>query len=165
MSVEDQHDGADRLIDEADVGMLAALGRLVDGADPVPHDLVERSVLAMSLALMDAELMAIVAEGQPVGAVRADTAASASTVTFTSALVSVMVDISEVGGRVRLDGWVAPASGCRVELRRADGQVWATESDVDGRFVLEGVPHGLAGIVLLGAAGDAPRLTTPVLEL
>ncbi len=165
MSVADQHDGQNRPIDEVDVGMLAALGRLVDGADPVPHDLVERCTLAMSLAMMDAELMAITSEGTLVGAVRSGAAASALTVTFTSATFSVMIDISEVGGRVRLDGWIAPAADFRVELRRADGDVQATDCDSDGRFVIDAVPHGLVGLVLLGPDGGAPRLTTPVLEL
>ncbi|MGP7959719.1 hypothetical protein ACTVCO_02775 [Sanguibacter sp. A247] len=165
MSVEDQHDGADQFLDETDVAMLAALGRLVDGADPAPRDLVERCTLAMSLAMMDAELMAIAADSQPAHSVRAEAAASASTVTFTSAQVSVMVDISQVAGRVRLDGWVAPASELIVELRRADGHVVTTTCDAEGRFVLDAVPHGLAGLVLRGAGDDGPRLTTPLLEL
>jgi len=165
MSVEDVHDGASRPIDDVDVAVLAALGRLVDDADPVPPDLVERCTLAMSLALLDAELMELVAEGALAGAVRAERVTEASTVTFTSSEVSVMVDISRRGGRVRLDGWVAPARGLRVELRRADGTAFATTCDADGRFVLDGVPSGLAGLVLLAAEDDGPRLTTPLLEL
>lgn len=165
MSVEDQHDGADQLIDEADVAMLAALGRLVDGADPAPRDLVERCSLAMSLAMMDAELMAIVTDDALAGSVRAEPPAAASTVTFTSADVSVMVDISQVAGRVRLDGWVAPAAELVVELRRADGQVVTTTCDAEGRFVLDRLPHGLAGLVLRDGGEDGARLTTPLLEL
>lgn len=165
MSAPDPDELARGPVDETDVAVLATLARVVRATDPVPGGLVERSILAMSLARMDAELLTIVADELPAGAVRAERSSTASTVTFTSDALSLMIDISAVGGRVRLDGWVAPARDLVVALHRAGEPPRTTRCDADGRFVLLDVPHGLAGLVLAGAADGRPRLTTPVIEL
>ena len=60
-------------------------------------------------------------------------------------------------GRIRIDGWAAPATALRVELHRP-GTVSETTSDDDGRFVFDAVDRGPASLVVRRA--DAYRSPT-----
>ncbi|HXF22466.1 MAG TPA: hypothetical protein VN597_18530, partial [Streptosporangiaceae bacterium] len=62
---------------------------------------------------------------------------------------------------VRIDGWLAPAAALQVELRLPEPAVPRTETaDQAGRFSFDGVPHGLAQLVVHPPEGGV-RVVTP----
>ena len=69
-------------------------------------------------------------------------------------------------GTVRVDGWAVPGAGLGVEVLLTDGSR-RTQADDDGRFVLDGLPAGLAKFVLHteDAAGDPYTVVSPTIEL
>ncbi|WP_041294761.1 hypothetical protein [Isoptericola variabilis] len=161
--------GADQPMDGTDVAVLSRLARVVTAIDPVPDGLVERSLFAMTLAGLEAEVMELQLIEAPVGSVRGEAPPlEARTITFTHERLTVMIALSAAddGEHVRVDGWVAPAGdGVVVELRQPGG-TRATTTDDDGRFVFESVDRGQASLLVRPAEGeDAPAVTTPVVEL
>lgn len=176
-------------LDTVDLDTLDHLRALWEEADPVPAGLTDRIRFAISLGDLEAEVARLQREGAPElvarGDARLDDAQRARTVTFTSDSVTTMVTITESGaatgaglagggatspgrtptGTVRVDGWSSPGAGLRVELRTgADSH--ETVADDHGRFVLDGIPHGLAQLVLRpGEGADGPTVVTPAIEL
>ena len=63
---------------------------------------------------------------------------------------------------VRIDGWSAPGGGTQVELR-LQTETRTTVADEDGRFVFDGVPHGMAQFLL--RPPDGTPVITPSLQL
>ncbi|GAA1876166.1 hypothetical protein [Lapillicoccus jejuensis] len=170
-------------LDTVDLDALTHLRRLWEAVDPVPTGLTERIRFAISLGDLEAEVARLQREGVPElvarGDARLDDAQRARTVTFTSDTVTTMVTITDTGGTapagtpsaggapgtVRVDGWSTPGAGLRVELRTG-GASHETVADDHGRFVIDGVPHGLAQLVLRPAEGtDGPTVVTPALEI
>lgn len=151
-------------LDDVDVAVLGRIGHLVATLDPVPDGLVERSLFAVTLAALEAEVMELSYVGTPAMSVRGDAPpVEARTITFTHDTLTVMVSLSlDETGLVRVDGWLAPAAALQVELHRPDG-MRSTTSDEDGRFVLEGVRRGPASLVVRRPDGAA--VSTPVVEL
>lgn len=138
-------------IDERDLANLAQLRALYAHADPMPHDLTERIKFALTVHALHAEvaeLMESAALATRTGEAATESAPIES-VTFTAADVSLMVTASESSreGRVRLDGWVT-VPGARVEVVTAEGSVMA-ESDANGRFVEDDLPHGSVHFVIV----------------
>lgn len=152
-------------IDEADLRALDAVARLYAALDPVPAGLVERSQFGITLAAMHAEIAELQRTADLVG-VRADNVTDAHTVTFTSASLTIMVTITPLSAdRVRIDGWMVPGDGVRVELRSRD-EVTSQTTDTDGRFVFADVPRGLAQFVARHPEGSpSPVVITPSIEL
>lgn len=127
--------------------------------DPPPADLVRRTLFLLELDNVEFELMSLretlVAEG-------ARGAETASTITFASESLTVMVTVSESGQRQRrLDGWIAPSAALRLELRTTAG-VRDGVADADGRFVFTDVPAGLVQLVIQPTDGAAVCLAHPV---
>jgi hypothetical protein len=154
-------------IDEQDERVLRELAALYDEQDPVPPRLVARLQFGLTLDALESEVAQL--QRLEAAGARSDEftdATAAQTVTFTSASLTTMVTISPAGpDRVRIDGWVAPGAGVRVELRVV-GDRLATVADSDGRFVFEDVPRGLAQFVLRSAVADAhPPVMTPSIDL
>lgn len=144
--------------------LLAQLRRMWETADPTPRDLVERVLFTLELEDLEAELMRLHEATAPAGARAGEPtgAETASTVTFGSASLTVMLTVSAAGdGLRRLDGWIAPAAALRVELRRGDG-AQHTVADADGRFVFDAVPAGLAQLRIQPTEGAAVALDRPV---
>lgn len=161
--------GAREPLDPTDVAVLTRLARLVAATDPVPDGLVERSLFAMTLAGLEAEVMELQLVEAPLGSVRGEALPlEARTITFTHERLTVMIALSAAddGEHVRVDGWVVPAGdGVVVELRQPGGNR-ATVTDDDGRFVFEAVDRGPASLLVRPAEGDdAAAVTTPVVEL
>ncbi len=161
--------GADEPLDGTDVALLTRLGHLVAASDPVPDGLVERSLFAMTLAGLEAEVMELQLVEAPAGSVRGEAPPlEARTITFTHERLTVMIALSAAddGEHVRVDGWVAPAGdGLAVELRQPGG-TRATTTDADGRFVFEAVDRGPGSLLVRPAEGDAAApVSTPVVEL
>ena len=163
------------LLDAEDGALLARLAQLVETADPVPSELVERSLFAITLAGLEADLMEAVYLDEPLAGVRGaaaapradDTApAEAKTITFTHDSLTVMISLSpSAGGRVRIDGWAAPAAGLDVELHRPGVDVITVVSDEDGRFAFDSVERGRASLVVRRTDGGGGAVSTPIIEL
>ncbi|MDR7382591.1 hypothetical protein [Promicromonospora iranensis] len=163
------------MLDADDGAVLTRLAQLVDAVDPVPSDLVERSLFAITLAGLEADLMEAAYLDAPLAGVRGaaaaaradDTApAEAKTITFTHDSLTVMISLSpSTGGRVRIDGWAAPAAGLDVELHRPGADVVTVASDEDGRFSFDSVERGRASLVVRRTDGGGGAVSTPVIEL
>lgn len=162
-------------LDTVDLDALARLRSAWEEADPVPPGLTDRITFAISLGDLEAEVARLQREGVPELVARSDArlddAQRARTVTFTSDTVTTMVTITETpggtdaDGTVRVDGWSSPGAGLRVELRTGSSSR-ETVADDHGRFVLDGVPHGMAQLVLRPAEGtDGLTVVTPAIEL
>lgn len=165
MSTEPKH-SPDEPLDAVDLELLAELARITQEIDPVPAGLAERSLFAITLAGLEAEVMELEYVQVPEMSVRGDAPpVEARTITFTSESVTVMISLSATDGdRVRIDGWAAPATALRVELHRP-GTVSETTSDDDGRFVFDAVDRGPASLVVRRADGTGGAVSTPVVEL
>ena len=144
-------------LDDTDEALLSRLRAIVGTADPMPADLLPRIQFALALENVDVEVCRLGAELGRLAGVRGDE--TSRTVTFDSERATIMVVINGDGGGVRLDGWIAPAAGYEVELRTDSGP-FATRTDADGRFVLDGVPHGLAQLMIRPTERGGP--TRPV---
>lgn len=149
-----------------DRALMAELRRMWDAVDPVPDDLAERVLFTLQLEDLEVELMRLHEEVAPVGARSLDTgrAETASTITFSSESLTVMLTVTPAGaaGRRRLDGWIAPAAALAVELRRSDG-VQHAAADSDGRFSIDEVPAGLIQLRIRPTVGASVALTRPVI--
>ena len=155
-------------LDGTDLAILASVRDLFEQADPMPADLVENVLFAISLSDLDVEVCRLT-EGLVATGARDDDGEQSRTVTFDSDSLTIMVTLVPLDDhQVRLDGWLAPPAECQVELRSAGGSA-VTTSDADGRFVLDRVPRGLAKLVIRRAATDpggrVKEVVTPSIEL
>ncbi|PFG36395.1 hypothetical protein ATL41_1114 [Flavimobilis soli] len=158
---------ADGPVDEVDVQILGRLRSALEASDPVPADLVERSLFAMTLAALDAEVMSLQELASREGAMRSDggSAVAARTVTFTASALSMMITLSSDDGAVRVDGWISPPRELEVELRRAGSEPRTVVADEGGRFAFPRVDKGLVGFVLHDVGSGSATLTTPIIEI
>ncbi|GAB2690580.1 carboxypeptidase regulatory-like domain-containing protein [Thalassiella azotivora] len=126
--------------------LLDTLRRSWQESDPVPEHLAVRSVFAVRLLDLDAEVARLVEDELAGAGSRAEECAR--TITFSSENLTATITVSESStGGSRIDGWLAPAAALRVELRRPDEEATEVRADEDGRFVLDGVPSGLVQLV------------------
>ncbi|MDM7854348.1 peptidase associated/transthyretin-like domain-containing protein [Cellulomonas alba] len=152
-------------IDAEDRAILGRLAALVEATDPVPPGLVDRIGLALTMEALHAEIAELHLVGEPALAVRADeTSIEAGTITFTTDVLTVMISVHPEGGRVRVDGWAAPAGEISVELHQG-GDVTTTQSDADGRFSFADVERGPARLVLRRPSDPTVPIVTPQIEL
>jgi hypothetical protein len=168
----DEHEQDDDLarraeapLDDSDDALLRELAGVLDAVDPVPAGLVQRVQFALALDELHAEVAQIVRTPADPVAVRADRTVEAGveTITFTSQDLRVMVAVGrdEVGGGVRVDGWISPAGVVEVVARREAGD-HEVVSDETGRFVLSGLGHGHVQLVFrMGAR----TVVTPAFEV
>jgi hypothetical protein len=161
---------ADELIDERDEQLLRALRECHELLDPMPESLVQRSLFALAVENVDAEVFRLAERYrlEPAGARGGEDGEEARVVTFDSDSLTVMIRISELGGGVRIDGWLAPPQECRVELRSGE-RILNAGVDAEGRFVLDAIPRGLAQLVVrLGESltgGGGQSILTPAIVL
>jgi hypothetical protein len=154
-------------LDQDDLALLNSLRAYYDEHDPVPDGLVERIQFELTLDALQAEVATLTQLDLSAAGARGDASTEAvRTITFTSESATTMVTISPSGeGLVRVDGWVAPCAGIRVELLLADG-ARETTADEDGRFVFDSVPTGLAKFALhLPAGAESATVVSPTIEL
>lgn len=147
-------------MDDIDLAVLDALRRTLTVADPVPDHLAGEIEFSLSLAAMNAEL-ALLAEDS-VG-VRAPTAESADSVTFTSSTMTLMVVIGRDDGELRIDAWVS-GGGITVELIQGANRTPAV-SDVNGRVSWFPVQPGLARFLISPLTAGGRPVITPAIEL
>jgi hypothetical protein len=151
-------------LDDIDLAVLARIAAVHAVVDPPPDDLDERAVFAIALADMEIE----VARRSDEVLVAARSTERTRTITFEAASRTVMVTVVDrPDDLVRIDGWLAPAAPLRVELKLpAPSPARTVLADDAGRFVFDGVPRGLAQLLVHAAQGTgAPTLVTPSLVL
>jgi len=152
-------------LDIDDRRILNRLAELVERADPVPPGLIESIGMALTIEAMHAEVAELHLVGEPALAVRADeTSIEAGTITFTTDVLTVMISVHAEAGRVRVDGWAAPAGELSVELHQG-GDVTSTTSDADGRFSFSDIERGPARLVLRRPSEPTVPIVTPQIEL
>ncbi|MFC4590475.1 hypothetical protein [Sphaerisporangium corydalis] len=144
-------------LDAEDRRILDGLRRVHASADPVPDTLLDRLRFVLALENVMGEVLSMTEEiGAAPGARGGE---ESRTITFDSESLTIMVAITvRDDERVRLDGWLAPVGDHLVELRTSRGLI-VTRADDQGRFTLEGVPRGLAQIVIRQALDVGPRGT------
>jgi hypothetical protein len=156
-------------LDDQDRAVLDRLAAIDDLLDPPPADLDERVRFVLALGGIEGEL-ARLRHDQLVGS-GARASESTRTVTFDAHSRTIMITIvGQPDGSVRLDGWLAPAAALRVELRFPEpAPSRFVTADEAGRFVFDGVPHGLVQLLVHPpegeSDGDQPRVVTPSLAL
>ncbi|HXR73998.1 hypothetical protein [Actinocrinis sp.] len=160
---------AAELLDERDEELLRWLRECHEELDPMPDSVVQRSVFALAVEDIDAEVLRLAEQYRPEAAgVRGGEGEEARVVTFDSDSLTIMIRISQQTDTVRIDGWLAPPQACRVELRSGERTLGAAV-DAEGRFVLEAIPRGLAQLVVrLGEAltgSGGPSILTPAIVL
>jgi hypothetical protein len=163
---------ADAPLDDSDVALLSQVATMLDIADPVPADLVERVQFSLALDEVFAEVAEMTRVHDDALAVRADLADATrtETVTFSAERLTAMVTLSSVGaGRVRIDGWVTP-SGVRTVALRMQGEDLTVQTDESGRFVADDLREGFVQLVFhpreSDDADDAGGLVvTPLFKL
>jgi hypothetical protein len=156
----------DGALDDLDALVLERLDALHERLDGPPPGFADLMVFAVAAHGLDVEL-ARLEDG--VLAARGDEEVARS-LTFEAESLSVLLRVADAGDdRVRLDGWLAPATSAEVVLRSPGGAADRTVgTDVEGRFVVEGLPHGLVQLVVRpGATSDpgAGPVVTPTFEL
>lgn len=164
-------DPASERMDETDQAILDQVRSLHSLLDPPPPDLNDRVRFAIALENVDVEVARLV-EDVLVGS-GARGADGTRTITFDGESRSIIVSMADTpDGLVRMDGWLAPAARLRVELRLAAATPDAPAtsetvvSDDNGRFVFDGVAHGLAMLLVHPIeAGAGTPIVTPSLVL
>jgi hypothetical protein len=157
---------ADAPLDASDATVLGMIADFYDRIDPVPLDLVDRLQFSITLDALNAELAELIQLPEAALASRAEQASVVKTLTFTSDSLTTMVAISPDGpDRVRIDGWIAPASAVTVELHQGS-LARQVSADADGRFAFDEVAHGLTRFVVRAARpGAHPPVLTPAVEI
>jgi hypothetical protein len=159
----DMTDSAAEPLDDLDQVVMDRLAEVQDALDPMPADLLDRVRFAVDLESLEVEVARFATLQTGVGARDAD---GVRTMTFEAETRSVMLTLTPTrDGTVRLDGWVAPASGDEVEVR-AVSTTRRTTCDAHGRFVVDGIPHGLVQVVVRPAReGGGRSVVTPGFEV
>jgi hypothetical protein len=159
-------DTDDGPIDEVDMEVLDRVARVHALLDPPPADLDERVRFAIALDSLDIEV-ARLSEERLVGS-GARGSDRTRTITFDCESRTVMVNVVDrADGLVRIDGWLAPPAVLRLELRSVAGAGSLTAtSDDTGRFVFDGIAHGLAQLIVHPPdPGGGNKVVTPSLLL
>jgi hypothetical protein len=142
--------------------LLADIGRLLEEVDPPPGDLVERVQFAIALENLDVE----VARWERMDALSGVRGGGQGTITFTVSDLTVMINLTKIGQRHRIDGWLVPAGEYGVEVRVAEHGSSSTTADQGGRFVLDEVPRGTTQIVVTVSDTSCHRtVVTPTIVL
>jgi hypothetical protein len=148
------------LMDDIDMTILDAIGRVMADADPVPPNLIADIDFSLSLAAMNAELAALTTEA---AAVRNHGPENAESVTFTSSTMTLMVVIGRDDGQIRLDAWVS-GGGITIEMIHGSERSSAV-SDVNGRVSWFPVAPGLVRFLIQPITAGGRPVITPALEL
>lgn len=146
-----------------DETLLADLDRLMDSVDPLPDGLIERVQFAIALENLDVE----VARWERADSFAGVRGSDEGTITFTVSDLTVMINLTRVGGtHHRIDGWLVPGGEYGVEVRVAEHTPSSTVADEGGRFVLDQVPCGTTQIVVtIGTETCHRTVVTPAVVL
>jgi hypothetical protein len=153
--------------DETDAAILRQLKDLHTTIDAPPADLTDRVLFAIAMAGLNAEVARLQAD-QLVGSGARGTERT-RTVSFDADSLTIMVTVVETpDGRIRVDGWLAPAEALRVEMRvraerpGASDTSYVVLADDTGRFVFPAVDHGMAQFIVHRDVAERAGLTSTV---
>lgn len=148
----------------ADDELIAEVARLVDELDPPPPGLVERVQFAVAIDdIRNIEVeVAQWADNRELAGVRGGLP---GTITFFVGDLTVMVNVTRMGERQRIDGWLVPAGAHGVEVRVADHGSTSTTADEGGRFVLTEVPRGTTQLLVRMDTEQSRTVVTPTVDL
>lgn len=148
----------------ADDELIAEVARLVDELDPPPPGLVERAQFAVAIDdIRNIEVeVAQWADNRELAGVRGGLP---GTITFFVGDLTVMVNVTRMGERQRIDGWLVPAGAHGVEVRVADHGSTSTTADEGGRFVLTEVPRGTTQLLVRMDTEQSRTVVTPTVDL
>lgn len=148
----------------ADDELIAEVARLVDELDPPPPGLVERAQFAVAIDdIRNIEVeVAQWADNRELAGVRGGLP---GTITFFVGDLTVMVNVTRMGERQRIDGWLVPAGAHGVEVRVADHGSSSTTADEGGRFVLTEVPRGTTQLLVRMDTEQSRTVVTPTVDL
>ena len=125
--------------DALDAEILSRLGSIHDRLDPAPAVLDDLVLFSLGAARLDAEVARLVDHDQ---SALARGESRTRSLTFAAGQFTLLITVVELAeGRVRLDGWLAPASEVEIELRLLgdDTPAVRTRSEPTGRFVFGAV--------------------------
>lgn len=147
-------------LDSTDEAILRELREVTSRLDPCPSHLTERIKFALTVQALHAEVAELTSHGELVSRSSAmHEPAEATTVTYSTGSLSVMVSLSRDGaGRVRLDGWLT-CGAAAVELDLGGDDTRRTEADPDGRFAFADLPHGRSTHLLVRPRDGRPVVT------
>ena len=152
-----------------DPELMRRLAQMWDELDPVPADVVTRTVFAVQLERLDAELLALQDDVLELTAVRSSE--PMRTLSFVGGEVALMLTVTAASARghaksapaVRVDGFVMPAMPAVVELRRDGAAPARARVDVHGRFMFPDVDPTLVQLIFRpdaqGSSGSGTRGT------
>jgi len=148
----------------ADDALIAEVARLVEELDPPPPGLVERAQFAVAIDdIRNIEVeVAQWADNRELAGVRGGLP---GTITFFVGDLTVMVNVTRMGERQRIDGWLVPAGAHGVEVRVADHGTTSTTADEGGRFVLTEVPRGTTQLLVRMDTEQSRTVVTPTVDL
>jgi hypothetical protein len=152
--------------DDQDQAILDRLSAVYAVLDPPPDDLDDRA--AFAVALEDVEMEVARMDGDVLVDSGARSAERTRTITFEATSRTVMITVVDrPDNLVRIDGWLAPGAALPVELRLPEPEpTRLVTADETGRFVFDGVPRGLAQLLVHPDVGTGnPTLVTPSLVL
>jgi hypothetical protein len=146
-------------MDATDEEILNRLRDMYGQYDPVPPDLAHWVAGLVVLGDFDVEICRLTAELPALMARGPDS--TTTTVTFESSDVTIMLRLDRrADGTLRIDGWLAPAAACDIDLR-TEVALLSTRSDDNGRFSFDPAPQGLAHLLVRGPTtpGRTGRMT------
>lgn len=151
-------------LDDVDERALRLVRAHLAVMDPVPGALAERVKFAMTVASLEAEVAHLM-QAPALSTVRTTEYDRATTVTFESGSLSIMVTLEGgEGSSTTLRGWVT-APGAEVELRERS-RTSVTVADDEGRFVFERVERGTVHLVIrLDDEPGVRPVITPGIEI
>jgi len=157
---------ADGPLDDYDRAILDSIRAAFQTADPMPADLPGRIRFSLTLRDLEVEVARLTEEDRLVLTARGEE--QSRTITFDSDSLTIMIRVdSNSDGTARVDGWLAPPQGRRVELKTSAGSLTVL-ADAQGRFAFGHVPHGTAQLVVQPAEqepGGGRSVMTPALIL
>jgi hypothetical protein len=144
--------------------LLDALAEMWEQRDPVPEELVQRILIALTMDDLDVQYELLELTSRLVGLAGARSEDEAITFTFDSADLSMVLRVSSTGGDTcRVDGWITPARELTVTATQAGVAVQAHVLD-QGRFEFPELRSG-ATRFLLHPEASTPHLITPAVDL
>ena len=157
-------------LDDVDAATLEQVRLLYDATDPVPDDLAERIHFSLALDEMFDEVARMTRVPFDAMATRGEqsTGTRTETLTFSADRLTAMVTVSRVApGRLRLDGWLAPAEAFRVRIRIQGGVEREVLADEQGRFSFDRLEEGFGQLSFHPVGDDQPEnaVVTPLFQL
>lgn len=161
--MDDEHALAElaaQSLDDVDTATLDDIRAVYDETDPVPADLVDRIKFSLALDEMFDEVARMTRVPQDALATRSDPAQETrtETLTFSADRLTAMVTVNRVAlGKLRLDGWIAPAEPCEVRLRIQGGEDREVLADAHGRFSFDELDEGFGQLSFHSISNSADR--------